>query len=159
MKLLELDTKLEIDIREGGKSKEKMTIFIRDYTKEESKKFSKLKDKFLNLIKLSKKLSYKASSIDRKMDLYEKAEKFDKAVEMAEASDKIMSDIDKVTNDVEALGGDDFYEERAKESFNVRVSGEGKEALREYAETKGYLFIMTFIEKEKESVLKKQQGV
>ena len=153
---LELDVKLNIDIQENGKSKEKITVYLRDYSKEESKKFSKLKADFLKMLKRSKKLVLKTNSVEKKMELYEKAEKYEDAIKMAKVHDKLSEEMEAVTDELEALGGDEFYEERSKESFDVRISGEDKEKLREYAESKGYLFIMQFLEKEKAEVEKKQ---
>ncbi len=158
MKLLSLDAKIDVDIQQRGESKETLTVYLRDYTKEESKQFEKLKKKFKDLSKKAQKLVAKANSVEKKMSLYEKAEKFDKAIEMADASDKLIVELDEITEGVEKLGGDEFYEKMAKESFDIRLSGDGKEQLREYAESKGYSFIMKFLEEEKEDIEKKQQG-
>jgi len=158
MKLLSLDAQIDVDIQQKGESKEILTVYLRDYTKEESKQFEKLKKKFKDLSKKAQKLVAKANSVEKKMSLYEKAEKFDKAIEMADASDKLIVELDEITEGVEKLGGDEFYEKMAKESFDIRLSGDGKEQLRGYAESKGYSFIMKFLEEEKEDIEKKQQG-
>ncbi len=155
---LQLDIELNIEVLKQGESLETLTIFLRDYTKEENKKFADIIKKFKDLSRKGQKLVTKAGSIEKKMDLYEKAGKFDKAIEMAEASDKLILDLDKITKSVDDLGGDEFHEGLAKESFDIRISGEDKEQLRDIAEIKGYSSVMKLLEKEKERVEKKQHG-
>ncbi len=153
-----LDVQIDIDIKENGKTKEKLSVFLRPYTKEEAKQHEEAKNKFLDLSKKVQSLIGKANTLERKITLYEKAEQFDKAVKALEKSDAVVLDLENVTKELEALGGDDFYEAKARERFDKQVSGKGKEGLREHAETRGYLFIMRHLDEERDVIEKKLQG-
>jgi len=49
-------------------------------------------------------------------------------------------------------------EETAEKRFDMLISGDGKEGLRELAEIKGYAWIMRSIDVEKQALEKKQSG-
>ena len=153
-----LDVEINVDIKENGKTKEKLSVFLRPYTKEESSEYEETKNKFLGLSKKVQSLIGKANTLDKKVDLYEKAEQFEKAVKALEKSEGVIADLENATKDLEDLGGDDFYEAKAKERFDKQLSGSGKEGLREHATSRGYLFIMRQLDEERDRIEKKHQG-
>ena len=156
--ILQLDTPIEIKIREHNKVKETIKVFLRDHTREEEKKFEKTKKKFEDLVNKTQRLSSKSASVERKLKLYEEAGDTKKAIKMAEESDRIIDELSGIVDEVNALGGDDFYEKLSKESFNILVSGEEKDKLIPYAEQKGYTVIMRSLREARADVEKKQSG-
>ena len=155
---LTLDVKIPLEIQEGGKLKEKLEVFYRDFTKKEKKELETLVEKFKNLFKRANKLSKKEVILNKKIDLCEKSDKFEKAFKFIEEKETLLADIEKLEDELESLGGDDFEEEMAKKRFDLLVSGNDKEKLREYAVIKGYSTILKILDTQKADIEKKQLG-
>jgi hypothetical protein len=152
---LSLDIKIPLEIQEGGKTKEKLEVFLREFTKQEKKDMEELMLKFKKLFKKLNKLSNKETSLDKKIELNEKLEKYEKALKLTDEKEKISEEIEQISEDIEELGGEDFEEEMAKKRFDLLISGNDKEKLREYCEIKGYSFIMQLLDKQKGEFEKK----
>jgi len=156
--LLNLDVKIPLEIREGGKLKEKLEVYYRDYTKEEKKKFNKIVKDFKNLFMKVSKYGQKEASLNKRIELAEKIGNFDKAFSLVEERDNLQNKIEEVAIELESLGGEDFEEKMAKKRFDTLISGEDKEKLREYAEIRTYKTILKLMDEQKAELEKKQSG-
>lgn len=160
MKIL-LDYKIDIEVRESNKTKEKLTIFYREFSKSEKKEHEKLKDEFKKLYKQAQKLSRKQSSLDKKAELHELNENYSKSLEIISEKEKVEVELEKISQKLEDLGNGDtdtFAEKSSKEKFEVLVSGTGKEKLAELAEIKSYVEIMKSLDIAKVELEKKPSG-
>lgn len=155
---LTLDVKIPLEILEGGKTKEKLEVFYRDFTREEKKEREELVAKFTKLFKQANKLQKKEESLNRKIKLNEKIGDFKKALKLEEEKDKLHEEMEALSEQIEELGGDDFKEELAKKRFDLLVSGDDKEKLREYCEIKGYMTILSAMDAQKAEIEKKHLG-
>ena len=75
--------------------------------------------------------------------------------------DEVEEDIESYSEELVAIGGEnqeEFAETTAKERFDIVVSGKDTDALKEYADVKGYAFIMRELDKAKVELEKKQSG-
>jgi len=155
---LTLDVKIPLEILEGGKTKEKLEVFYRDFTREEKKEREELVAKFTKLFKQANKLQKKEESLNRKIKLNEKIGDFKKALKLEEEKDKLHEEMEALSEQIEELGGDDFKEELAKKRFDLLVSGKDKEKLREYCEIKGYMTILSLMDAKRAEIEKKHLG-
>jgi len=155
---LTLDVKIPLEIQEGGETKEKLEIFYRDYTVKEKRELEKIIAKFKQLFKKANKLSKKEMTLNKKIDLCEKADQFDKALGFIEERERIYETSEELDEELELLGGDSFEEKMAKKRFNLLVNGSDKEKLRDYAEIKGYITILKALDFKKAEFEKKQFG-
>jgi len=156
--LLSLDVKIPLEIREGGKLKEKLEVYYRDYTKDEKKKFNKIVKDFKNLFIKVSKYGQKETSLNKRIELAEKIGKYEKAFALVEERDELQNMIEEVALELENLGGEDFEEKMAKKRFDILISGEDKEKLREYAEIRTYKTILKLMDEQKAELEKKQSG-
>ena len=86
-------------------------------------------------------------------------EKALKTIEEKEALDK---SLDELMEELEEIGGgdslDDFAENTAKVRFETIINGEDRGKLQAYTEIKGYLSILSDLDKAKAELEKKQSG-
>ena len=152
---INLDVKIIVEIEENGKDKESLSIFLREFTKVESKEYKTLFKEFSGFVRKSEKLERQLKSTNKRLNIAGKMDDNDLSLKLLDKIDKIENDLDKVRDDLEKLAGDNFEESMAEKSFNLLVSGDGKEKLKEYAEIKGYSNIMSSLRKAKEDIEKK----
>lgn len=155
---LTLDYKIAIEVKKGDKTESKLTVFVREFTKNEKLEFKALEDKFKTMFKKLGKIANKQSIIDKKISLQEDIGQREAALKSIEAKEKLDKEIEAIENELEKIGGDNFAEETAEKRFDMLISGDGKEGLRELAEIKGYAWIMRAIDVEKQALEKKQSG-
>ena len=156
--LLSLDYKIEIDVKEGGKSKEKLKVFVREFTKQESREHRALEKKFRSLLSRLQKIGSKQSVIEKKISLFEEAGRPDDALKEIVKQEELAKELDGIQEEIEEIGGDDFAEDASEKRFEMLVSGSDKEKLSEISEIKGYSEVMRLLDAEKKALEKKQSG-
>jgi len=158
---IQLDYKINIDVKEGNKTKEKLSIFFREFSKSEKKEHEQLRKSFERIFKKIKKLNVKFISCKKKIELYELDGDYKKALLEIEKSEKLGADLEVLVEELDELGGEDkeeFAETAAKDRFNLLVSGKDKEKLEQYAEIKGFANLMKDLDLAKADLEKKQFG-
>ena len=156
-----LDHKILIDVKEGNKTKSKLSIFLREFTKQESLERSAVVKKFNGIYKKIKKIGRKQELFRDKKELLQLNKEYEKSLKVVDDLELIDKDIERLEDELTEIGGEDqseFMEESAKNRFELVVSGNDKEKLAELAEIKGYLFIMQALDAEKVALEKKQSG-
>ncbi|NOX15960.1 MAG: hypothetical protein GXP61_08050 [Epsilonproteobacteria bacterium] len=153
-----LDVKIPLEIQEGGKTKENLEVFYRDFTRKERKDLENIVAKFKKLFEKADKLSKEEVILDKKIELCEKLEEFEKAFKFTERKEALACKTEELECEMEALGGDSFEEDIARKRFNFLVGGKDKEKLRGYAEIKGYSPILSVLDRQKAEFEKKQYG-
>jgi len=158
---IQLDYKIYIEVREGNKIKEKLSVFFREFTKAEVKEHNVLRKKFEKIFKKAQKLGKKEAALTKKAELYELNGDYEKALIAISDKSDLEDEIDSLMDELEIIGGEDqesFAENAAMNRFETLVSGAGKEKLAEYAEIKGYVSIMRDLDAAKAKLEKKQFG-
>ena len=129
---LSLDYKIDVEVKEGNKSKEKLTVFLREFTREEKKDFTSIQKKFRDIFNAAQKISKKQIVLDKKAELFQLDGQFDKALEAICEKEKLDKEAENLQDDLVEIGGEDqieFAEETAKKRFGMLVGGAGKEKL------------------------------
>lgn len=160
MKLL-LNFKIDIDVNEDNKPKEKLSIFFREFTKDEKKEHSQLEKKFKSIFKKAQKISRKQQNLEKKAELYELNSQYKESIAARTKIDSLEEEVEQLDEELSQINGEDpveFGEESAKKRFDKLISGDDKEKLRAYAEGIGYASIMKSLDAEKVSLEKKQFG-
>jgi len=153
-----LDTPIKIEIKNGGKTVETLNVSLREYTKAEKDALRLEEKEFIGLVEKSQKHLRVIDKLETKIELQKGAEDFKGALLTFKELQEVEEVGDALSKDINEKGGDDFYEQKAKENFNSLVSGDGKNRLAEIAESKGYQTVMRLLRKEKEEVEKKPSG-
>jgi hypothetical protein len=153
-----LDYELELKIQENGKERETLKVYLRDPNKKERKTKEKMAKRARKMFQELNKLERKSKNIEKRIEVYEKLGKYDDLEKVLEQQTIIDDALESVLYQIEAIGGDDFYENEAKKDFETLVSGDDKSKLQDIAESKGYIEIMKYLNKAKENFLKKQFG-
>jgi len=160
MKIL-LDYKIDIEVRESDKVKERLSVYFREYTRKELRETKELKKKFQKIIDKLKKIGKKQESLKKKASLYELNGEFEKSIKALEDSEQLDEKVEELVEELEAIGGEDqdvFAEELAKTRFLTLVSGKDFDKLRDIADIKGYANVLSILDKEKFELEKKQRG-
>jgi len=158
---IQLDYKIEIDVREGNKSKESLSIFYREATQAEKKKQETLRKQFEKIYNKAQKLGKKQVTLNKKAELYELNGDYEKALGVISSKEKLDNKQDELLEELDAIGGGDqtaFAEKTSKQRFETLVSGKDKEKLVKYAEIKGYAALMRDLDVAKGELEKKQSG-
>ncbi len=158
---IQLDYQIDIEIREGNKTKEKLSVFYREFTRDEKAQVKKMEKAFVDIFKKAQKIAIKQGSLERKAELLERSGEYEKALAALEEKEKLEAKAEKLYQKLEEIGGEDqnaFAEELAKNRFEMLVSGDDKEKLRTYAEIKGYAALMHDLDVVKVELEKKQSG-
>ena len=158
---INLDYELKIDVRENNKTKEKLVIFYREFTKAEKKEQKEMQDAFSKILKKLQKISQKDALLSKKAHLYELSGEFKKSLDCLDKKEKLSDELESLSAELDVLGGenkDEFTENTSKERFEKQVSGSGKEKLKVYAEIKGYTQIIKELDIAKAELEKKQSG-
>ena len=159
---IQLDYKINIEVREGGKKKDALCVFYREFTKAEKKEYEELVRKFTGMFRKSQKISKKQATLNKKIELFENSNQNEKALECIEKLEELDEELEAIEDEIiEIAGGEnenDFAEKSAKERFEIVVSGKDKEKLEQLAEIKGYVEIMSLLDKAKSELEKKQSG-
>jgi G3E family GTPase len=156
-----LDYKIDIDVVAGESSKDQFSVFYREPTVEEKRANADLEKRFRDIFKRAKKIERKRESLSKKAELHELNGDFEKSISAIEKRDSLEDDIEAIESELEEIGGGDqdaFAEESARKRFELLVSGSDKAKLAGYAEIKGYVKIMSYLDKAKASLEKKQSG-
>lgn len=153
-----LEVPIIVNLRKAGQVEETLSVSLREYTKSEKTKLAKQEDTFTKLIEKSQKHLRLVDKLETKIELQKSAEDFSGALTTFSELEEAEKKADSIADEIKELGGNDFYERKAKENFISLVSGTGKERLGEIAETKGYLKVMHLLNEEKKEVEKKQSG-
>ena len=160
MKIL-LDYKIDIEVRESNKIKEKLTVFYREFTQAEKKEHDVLKKKFEKIFKKAQKIGKKEASLTKQAELYELNGDYEKALKALASKSNLDDELETLMDELEDIGGEDqeaFAENTAMNRFETIVSGDGKNKLMEYAVIKGYVSIMRDLDVAKKELEKKQSG-
>ena len=158
---IQLDHKIVIQVKEGNKTKEELTIFYREFTQAEKKKQEVLKKQFEKIFKKAQKIGKKESALDKKAELYELSGEYEKALKSINDKDKLEDELEKLMDELDELGGGDqeaFAEKTAKYRFDILVSGKDKDKLLGYAEIKGYAQLLRGLDVAKAELEKKPSG-
>lgn len=158
---IQLNYKIDIDIKEGNKTKQKLFILFREFTKDEKKKQKQLEKKFFDIFKQAQKLEKKQNILDKKAELYELNGEYEKSIKAIEEKELLDKKAEELFDELEELGGgdqDSFMEELAKSRFDMLVSGGDKDKLESIAESIGYATLMTKLDKAKAELEKKLSG-
>lgn len=158
---IQLDYKIDIEVKEGGKNKEKLSIFLREFTRAEKKENDVLKKRFEKIFKKAQKIGKKQSVLDEKFSIYKASEDNEKALKALEDKETLEDELEELMEELNEIGGgnqDEFAEKTAQDRFDKIVSGEDKEKLEVYAEIKGYQIILRDLDKAKIELEKKQSG-
>lgn len=155
---INLNVKIPIEIQENGKTKEKLEVFYRDYTKDEKKEFEKIVNRFRALFKKALKIEQKEKILSKKIELSEKSEDYKQSLKYLKEQEKLQGELNALAEEIEGLGGDAFEEKMSKKRFDTLLSGKDKEKLREYTEAKGYEFVMNAIDAQRTEIEKKHLG-
>ena len=156
---IQLDYKIDIDVREGNKSKEKLSVFFREFTPEEKAQQKVLEKKFVDIYKKVQKIAKKQASYEKKASLLELNAEYDKSIQTLNEIETLEAEAENLIEKLEEIGGEDqeaFAEELAKNRFEVQVSGKDKEKLETYASIKGYVALMHDLDVAKVELEKKQ---
>lgn len=156
--LLSLDVKIPLEIKEGGKTKEKLEVYYRDYTKDEKKEFDEVVKSFKKLFLKVTRYGQKEESLNKRIELSEKMGKYENTYKLIEEKDELQKKVEDIALELDKLGGDEFEEKMAEKRFNTLISGEDKEKLREYAQIRSYKTILSLIDEQKAEFEKKQSG-
>ena len=160
MKIL-LDYKIDIEVREANKVKEKLAVFFREFTQAEKKEHDVLRKKFEKIFKKVQKIGKKEASLAKQAELHELNGDFKKALEVISDKSKLEDELEVLIDELNEIGGGDkeaFSENTALDRFETLVSGDGKAKLEEYAKIKGYAAIMRDLDVAKVELEKKQSG-
>ena len=158
---IQLDYKIDIDIREQNKSKEKLCVYFREFTRDEKAKQKATEKKFLDIFKKAQKTLKKQSALEKKSELFELNRDYEKSIKALDEKEKLEDKAEELFEELEAIGGEDqeaFAEELAKNRFEMLVSGKDKEKLQTYAEIKGYVSLMRDLDVAKAELEKKLSG-
>jgi len=154
MSRLFLSVPVEITVQDGKKDKV-LKVEIKEPTKKDRKEYKELVKKFEKITSRLNKIATKLESATKKRDFLEKLEKFEDALKEQEKIDSLVAEQDELEKEIDAIGGDDFYETKARERFEKYVSGKDKEQLVEIAEQKDYITVMQALDVAKADAEKK----
>ena len=158
---IQLDYKIDIEIQEGGKAKEKLSIFLREFTQKEKKENDVLRKRFEKIFKKAQKIGKKQNTLNEKTELYKLSNENLKALKSIEENEALEDELDDLMQELDEIGGgnqDEFAEKTAQARFETLVSGKDKEKLEVYAEIKGYQALLRDSDKAKVELEKKQSG-
>ena len=158
---IQLDYKIDIEIQEGGKAKEKLSIFLREFTQKEKKENDVLRKRFEKIFKKAQKIGKKQNTLNEKTELYKLSNENLKALKSIEENEALEDELDDLMQELDEIGGgnqDEFAEKTAQARFETLVSGKDKEKLEVYAEIKGYQALLRDLDKAKVELEKKQSG-
>lgn len=158
---IQLDYKIDIEIKEGAEIKNTLSVFYREFTKKERADQKKLEKKFVELFNKAQHLIKKKEYLAKKAELHELNGDFEKSINSLDKMDELSLKEDELLEELEAIGGEDqdaFAEELAKKRFDVLVSGPDKPKLAEVAESVGYTNIIQKLDAAKDYLEKKQSG-
>lgn len=158
---IQLDYKIDIEIQEGGKAKEKLSIFVREFTQKEKKENDVLRKRFEKIFKKAQKIGKKQNTLNEKTELYKLSSENLKALKSIEENEALEDELDDLMQELDEIGGgnqDEFAEKTAQARFETLVSGKDKEKLEVYAEIKGYQALLRDLDKAKVELEKKQSG-
>ena len=158
---IQLDYKIDIEIQEGGKAKEKLSIFVREFTQKEKKENDVLRKRFEKIFKKAQKIGKKQNTLNEKTELYKLSNENLKALKSIEENEALEDELDDLMQELDEIGGgnqDEFAEKTAQARFETLVSGKDKEKLEVYAEIKGYQALLRDLDKAKVELEKKQSG-
>lgn len=158
---IQLDYKIDIEVRESNKLKEKLTIFYREFTQTEKKEHEVLKKKFEKIFKKAQKIGKKEAALTKQAELYELNSDYEKALSTLDKKSALEDELETLMEELETIGGEDqqaFAENTAMNRFETLVSGDGKSKLEEYAKIKGYVSIIRDLDVAKVELEKKQSG-
>jgi len=158
---IQLDYKIDIEVRENNKVKDKLSVFYREFTKSEKKEHEEMKKRFSKIFKKAQKIGKEQASLDKRAQLHELNGDYEKSLKCIEKKDKLEEDLDVLLEELDEIGGgnqDEFAENTAKERFFTLVSGKDAEKLQQYAEIKGYAALMRDLDIAKSELEKKLSG-
>ena len=158
---IQLDYKIDIEVQEGGKNKEKLSVFYREFTQKEKKENDVLKKRFEKIFKKAQKIGKKQNTLNEKTELYKLSSENLKALKSIEENEALEDELDDLMQELDEIGGgnqDEFAEKTAQARFETLVSGKDKEKLEVYAEIKGYQALLRDLDKAKVELEKKQSG-
>jgi len=159
---IQLDYKIDIEVTEGGKKKESISVFYREFTKSEKKQNDELSKKFINLFKKAQKIAKKQVTLNKKIELLENSNQNEKALDCIDELEKLDDELEAIEDEIKFIsdGEDerDFAEKASKDRFQTVVSGKDVEKLEQLAEIKGYVEIMKLLDIAKSELEKKQFG-
>lgn len=150
---MELVLEYPIDVvvkRSDGE--ETLHIVYRYPTKKEEKEFRKIEKKILDLLKRYRKLGSEISVLDKKIEYAEKREDWEAAEKYVDQKQKLEEEYEQLLEALDKEGGQDIAEVVNRKKFDVLVSGEDKERLKEIADVVGYTRIMTQLDTEREKL-------
>jgi len=154
--VLYLDQKIEVEIKESGRIKEKLEITYRYPTKEEEKELKSELKRIKKLIDELTKLNKKIDSLQKRIEYAERLGEFKKAEELLDKKEALESKVEKITQDVEKAGGENWGEEIAKKRFEMLVGGKDYAKLQEIAEVVGYTKVLAELDRAREELEGKQ---
>lgn len=158
---IQLDYKIDIEVKESNKTKEKLSVFFREFTQAEKKEHDGVKKQFEKIFKKAQKIGKKQSSLEKKAELHELNNDYEKALKAVNEKEILDDELEVLIDELEEIGGGDqeaFAEKTAEDRFEKLVSGDGKDKLAEHAKANGYVKIMHLLDVAKAELEKKQSG-
>jgi len=158
---IQLDYKIDIEVKENNKSKEKLTVFYREFTQAEKKDQEALRKKFEKILHKAQKIEKKQNTLSKQAELYELNGDYERAIDAISKKELLDDELELLIDELEEFGGvnqDDFAESFAQERFEKLVSGKDKEKLESYAQIKGYAVLMRGLDQAKADLEKKLSG-
>ena len=140
-----------------GKKEETYNIEVREYERSERKALEKNDKKVKDLLYRLNRISSQYESAKKKAEYAEKLEDYKKALKFEERADELAEQLEAISEEVNKLGANDYAEKKAQKAYDLLISGEDKEALKEKAEGIGFDTIMRLIFDERQKVVGKQQ--
>jgi len=160
--IVQLDYKIDIEVKESNKTKEKLSVYYREFTKAEKKEYEDLVKKITKMFNKVQKLSKKQVTLNKKVELYENSNQDEKALECIDKLEELDVELEALEDEIVEISGgenqDAFAEKTAKDRFDKVVSGKDKEKLEQLVEIKGYVEIMKLLDTAKSELEKKQSG-
>jgi len=134
MAKLQLSNRVTLDIEDNGKVIKTFKVNLRELTKKEERTLSNKNKKVFDLYNKSTKLEKRLSVFEDKIEAYKELEQFEKVLKETTKLEKLYAEQDEIEAEFEKLGGLDTLTEASKETFDITVSGDEKEGLREWIE-------------------------
>lgn len=158
---IQLDYKIDIEVKESNKTKERLSVFYREFTQAEKKEHEGIKKQFERIFKKAQKIGKKQAALEKKAELYELNSDYEKALKAVNEKENLDDELEVLLDELEEIGGGDqeaFTEKAAEDRFEKLVSGEDKDKLSVYADIKGYSALMRGLDVAKVELEKKQSG-
>jgi len=152
---IQLDYNINVDIVSSTNEDKKLKVVVRDFTNKENNEHRKSYKQFDKLVGESRKLERNIAKINKQIILFEQMGEPEKVIKALDKKEVLETKVENLITKLDELGGNEFYEHQAESKFDLLVSGEDYDALRDVAEVVGFIRVMSELDKAKEELIKK----